>query len=225
MKVISHNRSPNEFFPIDHPLDLETLETRAQNPDGPLIHGTPVDPVQMGSHILPFQAMTGTLKPGEVVEHGHKAVSVSKTLRFPTIRSLLHPQHPDFLDVELYPLLSRITNAAQQAHIFTSSRAIQRIREQKSQGYIYISEAAPPSTICFNDREDIAEWRVPEPLYWDWATSTSAEDLPADLLVIKENDRDAREFIARFAESEKSPLATAQSMGVAVMKLADYVSL
>jgi hypothetical protein len=184
-----------------------------------LFHGTPVRPEDMGACIQPVQARTST-SHGRVIDHGPRpAVSTSTNCWFPAIRSLLHPKHVDFVGVELYPLLSRGANAAQAAYIFTAAAAIQRMVERQSQGFVYGSERLPACAERFASRKDLAEWRVYEPLVWDWAVTSSVYDLPPDLLVIDADESTAREFIRRFTASNTPPLELSVTLGMTVTPL------
>lgn len=93
--------------------------------------------------------------------------------------------------------------------------------EQELKGFIYGNEKIPDAAECFSERKDLAEWRVPAEVRWDWTAATTYHDLPEDLLVIDAASADAREFVKRFETSETKPLELAHSMGVSVIALGE----
>ena len=181
-------------------------------------HGTHIHPDTMGEFIVPAQAITGR-PDGTQVNHGPRAaVSVSTTLDFPAIRSLLHNKRSEFKG-NFYPLLSRIANALNEPYIFTSATALDILIEQELKGFIFGNEKLPDKAERFTERKDLAEWRIPAEVRWDWAAITTHRDLPENLLVIDAGSDDAREFIQRFEASVTDPLDLAHSLGVSVAAL------
>jgi hypothetical protein len=185
-----------------------------------LFHGTPVSPELMGEFIVPAQAITGK-SDGTKVNHGSEAtVSASTTLNFPIIRSLLHNKRNEFRG-NFYPLLARVANAANEPYIFTSATALDILVKQGLKGFVYGNGQLPDTAECFTERIDLAEYRDPEKIRWDWAATTTHRDLPGNLHVIGAKNDDAREFVKRFEMSEAEPLDLAHTLGICVTALGE----
>jgi len=191
------------------------------NKEPTLFHGTPIDPDTMGDVIRPHKAQSR--RNGSLVNHGPAAaISTSTTLRFPCIRSLLHDNHPDLTRREFYPLLSRRTDAGGKPYIFTSAGALEILSYNKSAGFIYANSESPITAAPFEEREDLAEWRVPEPMTWEWVGRTSVRDLPEDLLVVDAASDRAKEFLDLLPLSYDHPLSMSKDNGIAVVDFATW---
>lgn len=220
-------RFGSHFFPdqeplvraeLAHILAHRVLEIVAPNHKPTLFHGSPIGPEAMGDIIQPHQAKTRI--KGALIDHGPRsAVSTSSTLDFPITRSLLHDRHPAFKGSPPFPILSRKANLNGEAYIFTAAEVLRHLHDNEAQGFVYASHHPPDSAAPFVGREDLAEWRVPEPLRWDWVGRTTIDDLPENILVIDSSEEAARTFLDEVPERSEHPFELSRHMGVLVSRL------
>lgn len=178
-----------------------------------LYHGSPIAPDELGPQIDPRLAVF--FFKGQRIAHGeHSVVSMSSTLGFPVIRSLIHYDHPDMPDNGFHLDLSRRLNRAQQPFFFTSVETVEQLRD--SHGYVYGANHPPTSAKPYAERQEIDEWRVPEPVVWDWAGRVTLHDFPASLLVVDGDHEQIDTFIEAFEASMEHPLTVGQETGVNV---------
>lgn len=175
----------------------------------------------MGKFIRPQQAQHRI--NGQCINHGPQAaVSASSDLVFPVIRSLLHDAHAA-LDGQGFPIiLNRMEDGKGHPAIFTLAAVIEKLADKQSEGFIFANVLPPANAEPFEERSDLAEWRVPGEMSWDWVGRTTIEDLPSQLLVIDAPETEAQEFLDIFTQSTLSPLELSVKLGVAVMGFTDY---
>ena len=181
-----------------------------------LCHGTPVDPDTMGDYIKPNQAKTTIVPMGQEkiqVNHGHPAVSTSSTLDFPSIRSLLHPKQPA-LEGKEFDCHRRVVQG--KSYMITSAKSLHTLLDNNVGGFVYASLHPPDSAEPFPGREDLAEWRVPEALEWDWVAKTSITDLPNGLMVVDAPREVMHGYLDSVLKSDTTPEAFGQRVGVTV---------
>lgn len=182
-----------------------------------LFHGTLVDPDTMGDYINTNQATTLTDNTGaHIAKHGRPAVSTSSTTEFPRLRSLLNKRQPSLSGNEFGITLMRIPTPNNKAYLFTSARILQELHNSNAHGYVYASIEPPPSAEPFPEREDLDEWRVPEPLKWDYAMKTRVTDLPSGLLVVDAVKDTTIKYLDQVEQSTTHPLEVSEHMEIPV---------
>lgn len=185
-----------------------------------LFHGTPVHPDQMGKFVLARQAQHHI---GEQrINHGPQpAVSTSSDLVFPAIRSLLHEGHKD-VGQDFPIILNRLEDNQGRPFIFTAAELVKHLATQKSKGFVYATASPPAGAAPFDERADLAEWRIPESMRWDWVGCTTVADFPPDLLVVDAPAAETQTFLDAFIQSNTPPLELSKRLGITVMHFVDY---
>lgn len=189
------------------------------------MHGSPIPPDKLIGDRLEPRVPTWIDAHGLIYCAGEAAICATRAdPRLPSIRSLLHPDHPALAEInrtETLILSCRADRTGDELW-FTSTDVIKSLDDAQARGYVYgwwrMASSPLPQYIDPPQRGVLGESRFTQPIESPYVAPIRRQDLPPELLIINGSRQDAVPFLAAVSTAKSIP-HLARSMGIDVQPM------